>query len=121
MGRSGFDLSIAELGRQRVEISRAAGADYLDGLPPRRTTPLVYLSRLSGGHIAGVELRFFRCWNAEKAWPMKVSKNPASAVLEGAEDPDAIGRVPQSWSNVSEQAERDALADVRCSLCSRRR
>ena len=56
MGRGGFDLSIAELGRQRVEISRAAGADHLDGLPPRRTTSLVYLS------LWASSCGSLRCW-----------------------------------------------------------
>jgi hypothetical protein len=63
MGRGGFDLSIAELGRQRVEIIRAASADHLDGLPLRRTTSLVYLSRLFRRSILWASsCGSLRCW-----------------------------------------------------------
>ena len=43
MGRGGFDLSLAGLGGERVEIDRTTGADHLDGLPPRRSTSVVCL------------------------------------------------------------------------------
>jgi hypothetical protein len=66
----------------------------------------------------GVELRFYSVLEncsrvgTAAAWPMKASKNPWASAWKGAEDPDAIGRVPEHVRTISEQAERDALADV---------
>src|SRR5262249_42862266 len=43
IGRGGSDLSVPELGRQRMEINRATGADHLDSLPSRWSATLVRL------------------------------------------------------------------------------
>ena len=102
-----------------MEISRTAGADHLDGLPPRRTTSLVYLSVSSAVDIVGVELRFFTVLEncsrvgTAAAWPMKPSKNPwASAALERRRRSGCNWEGARACRTVSEQAERDALADL---------
>src|SRR5262249_36567340 len=39
----GSELSLAELGWERMEAHRTTGTNHLDGLPPRRSTALVGL------------------------------------------------------------------------------
>jgi hypothetical protein len=97
-----------------VEISRAAGADHLDGLPPSADdAPGLSVLSLPAVDIVGVELRFFTVLEncsrvgTAAAWPMKASKNPwACAVLERRRRSECNWGEPEQVRTVSRQAER---------------
>jgi len=83
-------LSVAKLGRERVEIDGAAGADRLDGVPPRRPTTVVHLFGLQPPRQRCSTLRAnYLPAAGAVGWSMQVSKKHqctgGSARLEKSE------------------------------------